>query len=41
MSFIIKKNLEKLIFISKNWPNEAKVGRKSSSDLVKFIKMDE
>jgi hypothetical protein len=40
MSFTIK-NLEKLFFVSKNWPNDAKVGCKSSSDLVKFIEMDE
>ncbi len=35
------ENLEKLIFVSKNWPNDAKFGCKSSSDLVKFIVMDE
>jgi len=27
--------------ISKNWPNDAKVGYKSPSDLVEFIEMDE
>jgi hypothetical protein len=41
MSFTIKKNLEKLIFVSKNWPTDAKVGCKSPSDLVEFIEMDE
>jgi hypothetical protein len=41
MSFTIKKNLEKLIFVSKNWPNDAKVGCKSLNDLVEFIEMDE
>jgi hypothetical protein len=27
--------------ISKNWPNDAKVGYKSPSDLVEFIETDE
>jgi hypothetical protein len=35
------KNLEKLIFVSKNWPNDARVDYKSPSDLAKFIAMDE
>jgi len=30
-----------LIFVNKNWPNDAKVGCKSSSDIVEFIEMDE
>jgi len=29
-----------LIF-SKNWPNDARVGCKSPSDLIEFIEMDE
>jgi hypothetical protein len=41
MSFTIKKNLEKLIFVSKNWPNDARVSCKSLSDLIEFIEMDE
>jgi hypothetical protein len=40
MSFTIK-NLQKLIFVNKNWPIDARVGCKSPSDLVKFIEMDE
>jgi hypothetical protein len=35
------ENLEKLFFVSKSWPNDGKVGCKSSSDLVEFIEMDE
>jgi hypothetical protein len=30
------KNLEKLIFVNKNWPNDARVGCKSPSDLVEY-----
>jgi hypothetical protein len=33
------KNLKKLFFVSKNWPNDANC--KSSNDLVEFIEMDE
>jgi hypothetical protein len=29
-----KKNLEKLIFVNKNWPNDAKANSKSPSDLI-------
>jgi hypothetical protein len=35
------KNLEKLIFVSKNWLNDARVGCKYPNDLVKLIEMDE
>ncbi len=35
------ENFKKLIFISKNWLTDAKVGCKSLSDLVEFIEMDE
>jgi hypothetical protein len=35
------KNLNKLNFVNKNWPNDARVGCKSPSDLLKFIEMDE
>ncbi len=35
------ENLEKLIFVSKNWPIDARVGCKSLSDLIEFIEMDE
>jgi hypothetical protein len=31
-------NLKKLIFVSKNWPNEPKVGYKSLFNLVELIK---
>ncbi len=34
------ENLEKLIFVGKNWLNDARVGCKSLGDLVKFIEMD-
>lgn len=30
--------LEKLILLSKNWPNDSKVGCKSPYNLVQFIK---
>jgi hypothetical protein len=40
MSFIIK-NLEKLIFVNTNLPNDARADCKSPSDLVEFIEMDE
>ncbi len=30
-------NLDKLIFVNKNWPNDFKVGCKYFSNLVKFI----
>lgn len=32
--------LEKLILLSKNWPNDANVGCKSPSNLVEFIKIE-
>jgi len=35
------ENLDKLIFDSKNWPNDARIGCKSPSDLVEFVDMDE
>jgi hypothetical protein len=35
------ENLEKLVFVNKNWPNDTKVGWKSSSDIVEFMEMDE
>jgi hypothetical protein len=35
------ENLEKLNFVSKNWPHDARVGCKSPSNLVEFIEMDE
>jgi hypothetical protein len=33
--------MEKLIFVSKNWLNDARVGCKYPNDLIKFIEMDE
>ncbi len=33
-------NLDKLIFVNKNWPNDIKVGCKSFSNLVEFITID-
>jgi hypothetical protein len=35
------KNLEKLIFVNKNWLNDVKIGCIYCNDLVKFIEMDE
>ncbi len=34
------ENLEKLIFINKNWPNDPRIGWKSPSNLVKFLERD-
>jgi hypothetical protein len=31
------KNLENLIFMNKNWPNDARVGCKASNNLVQLI----
>jgi hypothetical protein len=31
------ENLEKLIFINKNWPNDLKISCKSPSSLVEFL----
>jgi hypothetical protein len=33
-------NLEKLIFVNKNWLTDPRVACKSASNLVKFIKKD-
>jgi hypothetical protein len=34
------KNLEKLIFVSQNWPNDPWLGCKTPSNFVEFIKKD-
>ncbi len=34
------KNLEKLIFVNKNWPNDLKISCKSPSNLVEFLEKD-
>jgi hypothetical protein len=34
------ENLENLIFVNKNWPNDPRIGCKSSSNLVEFIEKD-
>jgi hypothetical protein len=34
------KNLDKLIFVSKNWPNDPKIGCKSPSSFANFIEND-
>jgi hypothetical protein len=39
MLFVIK-NLKKLIFVNKNWPNYFRVGCKFSSNFVEFFKKD-
>jgi len=35
------KNLDKLIFVSQNWPNDTRVECNMPSTLVKFIEKDE
>ncbi len=40
MSFTIKRNLENLIFVSKNWPNVPIDGCKPPSNLVELIQID-
>jgi hypothetical protein len=40
MSFTIIKTYNNF-FVNENWPNDAKVGCKSSNDLIEFIEMDE
>jgi hypothetical protein len=39
MLFVIK-NLKKLIFVNKNWPNYIRIGCEFSSNLVEFFKKD-
>jgi len=34
------KNLEKLMFVNKNWPNDPRIGYKSPSNLVEFLEKD-
>ncbi len=34
------KNLDKLIFVSKNWPNDPRIGCKSPFSLANFIEND-
>jgi hypothetical protein len=34
------KNLEKLTFVNKNWPNDLKIGCKSPSNIVEFLERD-
>lgn len=34
------KNLDKLIFVNKKWPNDPKIGCKSLFGLVDFIEID-
>ncbi len=34
------ENLEKLIFVNKNWPNDLKIGCKFPSSLVEFLEKD-
>ncbi len=33
-------NLNKLIFVTKNWPNDPRVGYSSPSSLIKLIKVN-
>jgi hypothetical protein len=39
MSFTIRKS-DNLIFVSKNWPNDPRIGCKPPSSLVDFIESD-
>jgi hypothetical protein len=34
------KNLDNLIFVSKNWPNDPRIGCKSPFNLIDFIESD-
>jgi hypothetical protein len=34
------ENLEKLIFVNKNWPNDARIICKFPSNLVEFLEKD-
>jgi hypothetical protein len=34
------ENLKKLMFVNKNWPNDPKIGCKSSCNLVEFLEKD-
>jgi hypothetical protein len=34
------ENLDKSIFVNKNWPNDPRIGCKSPSNLVEFIEND-
>ncbi len=34
------ENLEKLVFVNKNWPNDPRAGCKSPSNLVEFLEKD-
>jgi len=36
----LKKNLEKLNFVNKNWPNDAMVGYKVPNNLVELIDVE-
>jgi hypothetical protein len=40
MLFTVKKNLEKLIFVSKNWPSDPIDGCKLPFNLVKLIQIN-
>jgi len=34
------KNLKKLIFVNKNWPNDPRIGCNSPSNLMEFLEKD-
>jgi hypothetical protein len=38
--YLQTKNLEKLIFVNKNWPNNLKIGCKSPNNLLEFLERD-
>jgi len=37
---LLSENLEKLIFVNKNWPNDCRVSCKSSPNLLELIGID-
>ncbi len=37
---LLTENLEKSIFVNKNWPNDLGIGCKSSSKLMEFLERD-
>jgi hypothetical protein len=38
--YLQTKDLEKLIFVNKNWPNDSRIGWKSPCNLVEFLEKD-
>ncbi len=38
--YLQTKNLKKLIFVNKNWPNDSRIGCRSPCNLVEFLEKD-